>query len=229
MPVLLNAADRPLFLGSRPTPFARRRRLPGAPGAASLAPRPWQATQPPPRRIELSPARSGADARRRSAPLDLPRRHDRRAVRLTGSGLGCGHWPALRLGHAVARAKGYHAFIEFGNRVIGAITIVLALLTAARRASHAGPVAARAAAGARDLHRHARAGAARRPHRDPRAQPAARDDALPARAGAARRGGRRRGRGARAAGRAAPSRLVPLELRRGALVVLAGGGAGAAS
>ena len=33
MPVLLNAADRPLFLGSRPTPLRRGRRLPGAPRA----------------------------------------------------------------------------------------------------------------------------------------------------------------------------------------------------
>lgn len=54
-------------------------------------------------------------------------------VRLTGSGLGCDHWP--RCGSAPFPEKGGHAFIEFGNRVIGAITIVFALLAwlAARR------------------------------------------------------------------------------------------------
>jgi cytochrome c oxidase assembly protein subunit 15 len=54
-------------------------------------------------------------------------------VRLTGSGLGCDHWP--RCGNAPFPEKGGHAFIEFGNRVIGAITIVFTLLAwlAARR------------------------------------------------------------------------------------------------
>jgi cytochrome c oxidase assembly protein subunit 15 len=54
-------------------------------------------------------------------------------VRLTGSGLGCDHWP--RCGDTPFPEKGGHAFIEFGNRVIGAITIVFTLLAwlAARR------------------------------------------------------------------------------------------------
>jgi cytochrome c oxidase assembly protein subunit 15 len=51
------------------------------------------------------------------------------AVRLTGSGLGCRHWPGCESGHALP-AKDYHAYIEFGNRVVGGVTIVLTLLTA---------------------------------------------------------------------------------------------------
>jgi cytochrome c oxidase assembly protein subunit 15 len=51
------------------------------------------------------------------------------AVRLTDSGLGCRHWPGCERGHPLP-AKDYHAFIEFGNRVVGAVTIVVVLLTA---------------------------------------------------------------------------------------------------
>jgi cytochrome c oxidase assembly protein subunit 15 len=51
------------------------------------------------------------------------------AVRLTDSGLGCRHWPGCERGHPLP-AKDYHAFIEFGNRVVGGVTIVLVLLTA---------------------------------------------------------------------------------------------------
>ena len=51
------------------------------------------------------------------------------AVRLTASGLGCRHWPGCEAGHPLP-AKDYHAFIEFGNRAIGGITILLTLLTA---------------------------------------------------------------------------------------------------
>jgi heme a synthase len=51
------------------------------------------------------------------------------AVRLTDSGLGCRHWPGCEKGHPLP-AKDYHAYIEFGNRVIGAVTIVVVLLTA---------------------------------------------------------------------------------------------------
>jgi cytochrome c oxidase assembly protein subunit 15 len=54
-------------------------------------------------------------------------------VRLTGSGLGCEHWP--KCGDTPFPEKGGHAFIEFGNRVIGAVTIGFTLLAwlAARR------------------------------------------------------------------------------------------------
>jgi heme a synthase len=51
------------------------------------------------------------------------------AVRLTDSGLGCRHWPGCEKGHPLP-AKDYHAFIEFGNRVVGGVTILLVLLTA---------------------------------------------------------------------------------------------------
>ena len=51
------------------------------------------------------------------------------AVRVTDSGLGCRHWPGCEAGHPLP-AKDYHAFIEFGNRALGAVVIVLVLLTA---------------------------------------------------------------------------------------------------
>ncbi|HSC74139.1 MAG TPA: COX15/CtaA family protein [Gaiellaceae bacterium] len=56
------------------------------------------------------------------------------AVRLTDSGLGCRHWPGCEEGHPLP-AKSGHAFIEFGNRLFGALTIVATLLVwlAARR------------------------------------------------------------------------------------------------
>jgi heme a synthase len=54
-------------------------------------------------------------------------------VRLTGSGLGCPHWPTCNANHALP--KGYHSDIEFSNRVVSALTIftTLALSVAAWR------------------------------------------------------------------------------------------------
>lgn len=54
-------------------------------------------------------------------------------VRLTGSGLGCPHWPTCNSTHALP--KGYHSDIEFSNRVVSAVTVVstLALAIAAWR------------------------------------------------------------------------------------------------
>ena len=49
------------------------------------------------------------------------------AVRLTDSGLGCRHWPGCEAGHPLP-AKNAHAFVEFGNRLVGAVTIALTLL-----------------------------------------------------------------------------------------------------
>jgi len=49
------------------------------------------------------------------------------AVRLTDSGLGCRHWPGCEAGHPLP-AKNYHAFIEFGNRVVGGGVILVTLL-----------------------------------------------------------------------------------------------------
>jgi heme a synthase len=51
------------------------------------------------------------------------------AVRVTDSGLGCRHWPGCEAGHPLP-AKDYHAFIEFGNRALGGVVIVIVLLTA---------------------------------------------------------------------------------------------------
>jgi heme a synthase len=51
------------------------------------------------------------------------------AVRLTDSGLGCRHWPGCERGHPLP-AKDYHAYVEFGNRLLGGVTIAIALVTA---------------------------------------------------------------------------------------------------
>jgi len=54
-------------------------------------------------------------------------------VRLTGSGLGCENWP--RCGDTPFPASGIHSFVEFGNRVVAliAILIAVAVAIAARR------------------------------------------------------------------------------------------------
>src|SRR5918995_1062031 len=50
-------------------------------------------------------------------------------VRLTGSGLGCEGWPGCSPG-AVFPEQSYHSFIEFGNRVVSILPILLSLATA---------------------------------------------------------------------------------------------------
>jgi heme a synthase len=57
------------------------------------------------------------------------------AVRLTDSGLGCRHWPGCERGRPLPE-KDIHAFVEFGNRLVGGVVITLTLVTwlAARRA-----------------------------------------------------------------------------------------------
>jgi cytochrome c oxidase assembly protein subunit 15 len=54
-------------------------------------------------------------------------------VRLTGSGLGCDNWP--RCGDTPFPEEGFHAFVEFGNRLVALVGIGLTLATwlAARR------------------------------------------------------------------------------------------------
>lgn len=53
------------------------------------------------------------------------------AVRLTGSGLGCSTWPQCDPGQ-LAPPWGYHAWIEFGNRLVTvAVTVVVILTTIA--------------------------------------------------------------------------------------------------
>jgi cytochrome c oxidase assembly protein subunit 15 len=46
-------------------------------------------------------------------------------VRLTGSGLGCPEWPTCTNQHALPQT--YHSYIEFGNRVVSAVTIFTTL------------------------------------------------------------------------------------------------------
>ena len=50
-------------------------------------------------------------------------------VRLTGSGLGCPHWPTCNTTHALP--KGYHSDIEFSNRVVSFFTVIATLALAA--------------------------------------------------------------------------------------------------
>jgi cytochrome c oxidase assembly protein subunit 15 len=49
-------------------------------------------------------------------------------VRLTGSGLGCPEWPTCTTQHALPQS--YHSYIEFGNRVVSAVTIFTTLALA---------------------------------------------------------------------------------------------------
>lgn len=49
-------------------------------------------------------------------------------VRLTGSGLGCKHWPGCTAGDPFPNA-GYHSEVEFSNRVVAFFVIVLTLAT----------------------------------------------------------------------------------------------------
>jgi cytochrome c oxidase assembly protein subunit 15 len=48
-------------------------------------------------------------------------------VRLTGSGLGCEHWPGCAQHHFEPRS--FHSAVEFGNRVIAFFTILVTLAT----------------------------------------------------------------------------------------------------
>jgi cytochrome c oxidase assembly protein subunit 15 len=55
------------------------------------------------------------------------------AVRLTGSGLGCSTWPQCEPGSftpAFTPETGYHAFVEFGNRLITFVLLLVAGLLA---------------------------------------------------------------------------------------------------
>ena len=48
-------------------------------------------------------------------------------VRLTGSGLGCEHWPGCAPHHF--EPKSFHSYIEFSNRVFAFLTILCTLVT----------------------------------------------------------------------------------------------------
>ena len=49
-------------------------------------------------------------------------------VRLTGSGLGCEGWPGCTAGNPFPE-KDYHAFVEFGNRLVAVFPLTLSVLT----------------------------------------------------------------------------------------------------
>ncbi len=55
-------------------------------------------------------------------------------VRLTGSGLGCEHWPGCQQHHFEPRS--FHSDIEFGNRVIAFFTILATLVAWAVARGH---------------------------------------------------------------------------------------------
>jgi cytochrome c oxidase assembly protein subunit 15 len=50
-------------------------------------------------------------------------------VRLTGSGLGCQHWPGCARGRFLP-AQGFHSDVEFGNRVVAGLTVFTTLVLA---------------------------------------------------------------------------------------------------
>jgi len=50
------------------------------------------------------------------------------SVRLTGSGLGCEHWPGCNAGVEVYPTS-YHGYIEFSNRIISGVAVLLTLAT----------------------------------------------------------------------------------------------------
>jgi heme a synthase len=48
-------------------------------------------------------------------------------VRLTASGLGCEHWPGCQPGQPFPE-KGFHSYVEFGNRLVAFVTILATLV-----------------------------------------------------------------------------------------------------
>jgi cytochrome c oxidase assembly protein subunit 15 len=50
------------------------------------------------------------------------------SVRLTGSGLGCEHWPGCTAGAFVPK-NGFHAFVEFSNRIVSGVAVFMTLGT----------------------------------------------------------------------------------------------------
>lgn len=66
-------------------------------------------------------------------------------VRLTGSGLGCENWP--RCGDKPYPEQDFHAFVEFGNRMVALVGLALTLVTwiGARRTHGLSPIGRRAA------------------------------------------------------------------------------------
>ena len=106
-------------------------------------------------------------------------------VRLTASGLGCEHWPGCTAGNPFP-SKSYHSFIEFGNRIVSALTILATLVGWVGARFTPGVPRWAAQTRARHVPRDARAGAARRDHGLRGTEPVARHVALHARARRAR-------------------------------------------
>ena len=81
----------------------------------------------------VGPVRStamAADARARTSVALLWRGQLGGAVRLTGSGLGCPTWPKCTEESLVSTSEmGFHGLIEFGNRVLTFVLLIVALLT----------------------------------------------------------------------------------------------------
>jgi cytochrome c oxidase assembly protein subunit 15 len=50
-------------------------------------------------------------------------------VRLTGSGLGCEHWPGCQPNH-VFPERGFHSDVEFSNRVVASLTVLATFVLA---------------------------------------------------------------------------------------------------
>ncbi len=104
-------------------------------------------SSPPPRRLGTGPAAGAWAAIVRLVRVGLPARWFRlltalavaslaliivsgAAVRLTGSGLGCPDWPTCSAGHVVAPWQ-WHAWVEFGNRLITAALSIAVFVTVA--------------------------------------------------------------------------------------------------
>jgi len=49
-------------------------------------------------------------------------------VRMTGSGLGCEHWPGCQAGDPFPKT-GYHSYVEFSNRLVASVAIIATLAT----------------------------------------------------------------------------------------------------
>ena len=136
-------------------------------------------------------------------------------VRLTGSGLGCENWPSC--GDKPYPEQGFHAFVEFGNRMVALVGHRPHAPHVARVAARARAVARRTVGRARRVPRRRRTDPDGRNHDRARSAPARGHDALPARAHGVRARGDRRVRGVEPQGRPGTGsrpRLAPLDRDR---------------
>ena len=80
------------------------------------------------RALELSPERFRGLALAATAMLVLIVATGA-TVRLTGSGLGCQHWPGCQP-NVFFPERGYHSDVEFSNRVVASLTVAMTLVLA---------------------------------------------------------------------------------------------------